>query len=197
MILAKNLETPFQPRSLALCSLCPFVTSVLKSFMFLFALAHRPSGGELCFLVSPLESGLPQTSRNCGIQTTCKNANPFRIRTSQKQGGGVPHSNAFPPSLRSAPRCLRGNLHPSLSLRWSPVVFQRKTHSISFLFISLQSFFLLDEGVHPSPQDSVPVRIFSRPGLEHDVLLSNCIGHGFQVRVCRSRSLRRGRLAGG
>jgi len=58
------------------------------------ALAHEPStyvspwnGAQLCFLLSSLQSALPQASRNCGIQTTCKKANSLRIRTSKKIRG--------------------------------------------------------------------------------------------------------------
>jgi hypothetical protein len=59
MTLAQNLETPSQPRSFHLCSLCPFVTSALKSLMgSLLPLFAVPLEGALCSSVTPLEATL-------------------------------------------------------------------------------------------------------------------------------------------
>jgi hypothetical protein len=120
IVIAKNLEAPVpfaqvsrSPRNLCALSVSALDFSSSESFLFSVFLAsvRCAFGGELCFPVSPLQSALPQTSCNCGIQTTSQNANFFRIRTSKKQEGGatLTHGGKFRPATTST--CSTNSLH--------------------------------------------------------------------------------------
>jgi len=99
-------------------------------------------------------------SRTLGVFTTnCASANSFAIKSFrtllQKPGGSV-----LPLACRSRRTCGGRSSRPKPSVihsgavdtplwsRWSPVVFSRKTPSISFLFMPLRDTFPNNEGAH-------------------------------------------------
>ena|SRR5579863_8805730 len=120
MILAENLQAPLQPRSLPLCSPCPFVrgahpacpdpTAVsfpqhLPRFLRVLV-SFSPLVTRHPFIPSALEgplisrgvmlpyksfrSNTSTTVCKCSFQKTYSRTKLFRINTYEKQGGGVP-----------------------------------------------------------------------------------------------------------
>jgi hypothetical protein len=136
-----------------------------------FQLARHSSGicgGGSAPNFSGSHEGLAQNE-----QSLCQSAQEFAAlrnlrapRACPERSRGVPALDLpSPPIIASLLRCI----DPS-SPRWTPVVFQRKTPSIPFLFMPLRKSFLPNEGGTP------PSTLFSRfhhARNSHDLYLSS------------------------
>ncbi len=206
-----------------LCALCVLPALCVEIF-HQSPISDEPSC-PIMFPRKPIRIRTSKTCWKCSSQKTSRKAKSFRIRTSKKRGGPTRRSTFYlrlrpqryqfggwhplPPPFQVRRRALVrlfqylvASLHPcQLSSRCRPVVAPLRSHGKRFLSLfssyRCQTFSLPTGGVHTPLRTQRQPSSFGEPGLEHHVLLNNCILQSLQVWVCPPFVSRSSSLVGG
>jgi len=223
MVLAKNLEAPYRTWPFRTSVLSVFsLHSVLRSFIK--AQSRMNLHAQLCFPVSPLESALPRLAGSVHPKRLPERLSLLESAL-PKNGGALldvqPSTCDFVPNVTNSeggiPFLRRSRLGDGLSsdsfnisllhcihVSCPPVVVLSSprcapTENAFYLFslhIVARRFPSQQGGYTPLRTQRQPSS-FGEPGLEHHVLLNNCILQSLQVWVCPPFVSRSSSLVGG